>query len=56
MSKSGTKIESLDEIKKIELDIMISFDRFCKEHGIKYSLAYGTMIGAIRHKGFICQW
>jgi lipopolysaccharide cholinephosphotransferase len=53
MSKSGTKIESLDEIKKIELDIMISFDRFCKEHDIKYSLAYGTMLGAIRHKGFI---
>jgi hypothetical protein len=34
MNKSGTKIESLDEIKKIELDIMISFDRFYKEHDI----------------------
>ena len=32
---------------------LIEFDRFCTEHDIKYSLAYGTMLGAVRHKGFI---
>lgn len=25
----------------------------CTEHGLRYSLAYGTLIGAVRHKGFI---
>lgn len=42
-----------EEIKKIELDILISFDSFCKEYNIKYYLAGGTLLGAIRHKGFI---
>lgn len=35
------------------LDAMKVFDKWCKNHDIKYSLAYGTMLGAIRHKGFI---
>ena len=32
---------------------MRHFHAFCKEHEIKYSLGYGSLIGAIRHKGFI---
>jgi len=28
-------------------------DSFCRQHGIRYSLAFGTLIGAIRHKGYI---
>ena len=47
------KIASLDEIKGIELGILISFDKFCRENDIKYSLGAGTMIGAVRHRGFI---
>lgn len=47
------KIESVDELKKIQLDILISFHEFCVEHNIKYSLAAGSLIGAVRHKGFI---
>ncbi len=35
------------------LEIMKAVDAFCKEKGIKYSLAYGTLLGAVRHKGFI---
>ena len=42
-----------DEIKKVQLDILIYVDKICKDNNIKYSLAYGTLIGAIRHKGFI---
>jgi len=34
-------------------DTLVEFDKFCQEHGVEYSLAYGTMLGAIRHKGFI---
>lgn len=35
------------------VQIMKAFDAFCKEHNLRYSIAYGTMIGAIRHKGLI---
>ena len=42
-----------DEIKKIQLDILIQVDKFCRENGIRYSLGYGTLLGAVRHKGFI---
>ncbi len=35
------------------LDILKAVDAFCKERGLRYSLAYGTLLGAIRHGGFI---
>lgn len=41
------------EIKQEELRILCSFDAFCKEHGLQYSLAFGTLLGAVRHQGFI---
>lgn len=44
---------SFEESKKIMLDMLINVARFCEKNDIKYSLAYGTLIGAIRHKGFI---
>lgn len=47
-----TKID-VDEIKSLQLDIMKQVHNFCKIHGIKYFLAYGTLIGAIRHRGYI---
>jgi len=43
----------LQDLQKIELEILIKFDLFCKENSLKYSLAAGTMIGAVRHHGFI---
>ena len=39
--------------KKIPLEILIHVDQFCKDHDITYSLHYGTLLGAIRHKGYI---
>ena len=48
-----TEYLSLDEIKQEELKILIYFDKFCKEHNLQYSLAGGTLLGAVRHKGFI---
>lgn len=44
---------SLDEIKQEALKILIAFDSFCTEHGLRYSLAGGTLLGAVRHHGFI---
>ncbi|MBE6952368.1 MAG: hypothetical protein E7452_02305 [Ruminococcaceae bacterium] len=44
---------TLPELKEIEFDILKVFDAFCKEHNIKYFLAYGTLLGAIRYKKFI---
>lgn len=42
-----------DIIKEIELSILDYIDDVCKTNHIKYYLAYGTLLGAIRHKGFI---
>lgn len=44
---------TFEESRKIQLDILIYFDEWCKQHGLHYSLGEGTLIGAIRHKGFI---
>ena len=42
-----------EESKRIQLEILDGIDRFCMQRGLRYSLAYGTLIGAVRHKGFI---
>lgn len=44
---------TLQDIQNVSLDILKDVHAFCESHNIKYSLAYGTLIGALRHKGFI---
>ena len=44
---------TLQEIKDIQLDILKDVDSFCEKNNIRYYLAGGTLLGAIRHKGFI---
>ena len=44
---------SLDEIKQVELDILKVFHCFCMENNIRYFISHGTLLGAIRYKGFI---
>ena len=44
---------TLQDAKKISLDILININEFCKANGIKYSLGFGTILGAVRHKLFI---
>ena len=43
----------LAEIQQIELEIFDAFVRLCKQHGLSYQLAYGSLLGAVRHQGFI---
>ena len=44
---------TMSEMKIIALDILKSVADFCDKNEIYYLLAYGTMLGAVRHKGFI---
>ena len=44
---------SLDEIKKINIDLLKYVKKICEENNLQYFLAYGTLLGAVRHKGFI---
>lgn len=44
---------NIEERKKLQLDILDEIHRFCVENNINYSLGYGTLLGAIRHKGYI---
>ncbi len=43
----------LKELKQIELNILKAFHMFCEDHGLTYFLAGGTLLGAVRHQGFI---
>lgn len=43
----------LEDIWAAEKSILDEIDRVCRENGLRYSLAYGTLLGAVRHKGFI---
>lgn len=44
---------TFEDKKGLSIQILHEVDNFCTKNGIKYSLAYGTLIGAVRHKGFI---
>ena len=47
-----TRIPS-DELKRLQLSILDAVDVFCSQNGIRYYLAHGTLLGAIRHDGYI---
>jgi len=43
----------MNEVKEILLDILLKFDEYCSQNGLRYYLCGGALIGAIRHEGFI---
>ena len=44
---------TLQELQQFSLDILKDVAGFCEKNNIRYSLGYGTMLGAVRPKGFI---
>lgn len=42
-----------EELKQIQISILDEIDKFCKENKINYWLDNGTLLGAVRHKGYI---
>lgn len=44
---------SIREFQLFQLDILREYVRICEEHGLRYWAAYGTLLGAARHQGFI---
>ena len=44
---------SQEELKELQMGILDYVDAFCKENDIKYTLSGGTLLGAVRHGGYI---
>ena len=51
--RDGYRRLSEEEIKDVELGVMDYIHNLCQKENINYSLAYGTLLGAVRHKGYI---
>ncbi len=50
----GTEAEyRFRDVHRVQLDLLKRFDRICQENGLRYIALHGTMLGAVRHHGFI---
>ena len=44
---------TLEERKALQLDILVKIDAICRDKGFRYYLSSGTLLGAVRHQGYI---
>ena len=44
---------TVKDLQCVLFDMLVQIDEICKENGVRYSLSSGTVLGAVRHKGFI---
>lgn len=54
--KKGTGVitgEDFRRMQLLELDMLVEMDRICRKHNIRYTITSGTLLGAVRHKGYI---
>ncbi len=52
--RSGfTVTKKRKELWAVELDLLMEFERVCRKHGLKYAALGGSLLGAVRHGGFI---
>ena len=53
MNAKSLKPMSFEENKNVQLSILKDVAAFCEKNNLEYFLAYGTLIGAVRHEGYI---
>ncbi|WP_173009775.1 LicD family protein, partial [Lactobacillus helveticus] len=53
MQKKVLSSNELNAIHSLELEALTVIDQICRKHSIKYTLIGGSLLGAIRHNGFI---
>ena len=51
--KEGYIELSAAETQKVQLEILDELDRYCAQNGLRYFIIAGTLLGAVRHKGYI---
>lgn len=47
------RLLSITEVQATLLNVMVDFDSYCKKHNLNYYLIGGSLLGAVRHQGFI---
>ena len=55
MKRENVEIKGdlLKKLQQVELEMLIEVDRICRKHNIKYTIAFGTLLGAVRQGGYI---
>lgn len=53
MSNNKPELLSMKEMQHVYIELLAEFDQICKDNQLRYDLCGGTMLGAVRHQGFI---
>ena len=53
MSNVEENKDTVKKMQKVIMGILLDLDKFCRENHIRYFLSGGTLLGTVRHKGFI---